>query len=143
MKVLCGVIFVANHRGQKLFMKRILVVDDNTDILQIVKIILENYGFEVLATPKGEEAFSKTNTFNPQLILMDVFLSSGIDGREICKTIKSNSETKDIPVILFSAQVKMDDALKSWDADDFISKPFEVKELICKIKSHLPDFNSN
>jgi len=123
-------------------MKRILVVDDNTDILQIVKIILENYGFEVMVTPKGEEAFSKTDTYNPQLILMDVFLSSGIDGREICKTLKSNSQTKDIPVILFSAQIKMDDGFQNWGADDFISKPFEVKELISKIKSHLSDINS-
>lgn len=122
----------------RMLMKRVLVVDDNIDILQIVKIILENYGFEVLATPKGEETFSKTDTFNPQLILMDVFLSSGIDGREICKTLKSNSQTKDIPVILFSAQVKMEDAFKNWGADDFISKPFEVKELISKIKSYLP-----
>jgi DNA-binding response OmpR family regulator len=124
-------------------MKRILVVDDNADILQIVKIILENYGFEVIVTPKAEEAFSKTDTYNPQLILMDVFLSSGIDGREICKTLKSNIQTKDIPVILFSAQIKMDDAFKTWGADDFIAKPFEVKELIGKIKSHLPDSNSD
>ena len=124
-------------------MKRILVVDDNTDILHIVKIILENYGFEVMVTPKGEETFSKTDTYNPQLILMDVFLSSGIDGREICKTLKANSQTKDIPVILFSAQIKMDDGFQNWGADDFISKPFEVKELISKIKSHLSDINSD
>ena len=124
-------------------MKRILVVDDNTDILQIVKIILENYGFEVMVTPKGEEILSKTGAYNPQLILMDVFLSSGMDGREICKILKANSQTKDIPVILFSAQIKMDDGFQNWGADDFISKPFEVKELISKIKSHLPDFNSN
>ena len=124
-------------------MHRVLVVDDNIDILQIVKIILENYGFEVAVTPKGEETLSKTDTFNPQLILMDVFLSSGIDGRELCKILKSNSQTKDIPVILFSAQIKMDDGFASWGADDFIAKPFEVKELISKIKSHLPDFASN
>ena len=124
-------------------MKRILVVDDNLDILQIVKIILENYGFEVVVTPNGEETLLKADTFHPQLILMDVFLSSGIDGREICKTLKSKSETKDIPVILFSAQVKMEDGFKNWGADDFISKPFEVKELIGKIKSHLSGLNSN
>ena len=124
-------------------MKRILVVDDNTDILQIVKIILENYGFEVMVTQKGEETISKTDTYNPQLILMDVFLSSGIDGREICKTLKANSQTKDIPVILFSAQIKMDDGFQNWGADDFISKPFEVKELISKIKSHLSDISSD
>jgi len=127
----------------EMLMKRILVVDDNTDILQIVKIILENNGFEVVVTPNGEETLLKTETFHPQLILMDVFLSSGIDGREICKTLKANSETKDIPVILFSAQVKMEDGFKSWGADDFIAKPFEVKELINKIKSHLTESNAS
>jgi len=127
----------------EMLMKRILVVDDNTDILQIVKIILENNGFEVVVTPNGEETLLKTDTFHPQLILMDVFLSSGIDGREICKTLKANPETKDIPVILFSAQVKMEDGFKSWGADDFIAKPFEVKELINKIKSHLTESNAS
>ena len=127
----------------EMLMKRILVVDDNTDILQIVKIILENNGFEVVVTPNGEETLLKTETFHPQLILMDVFLSSGIDGREICKTLKANPETKDIPVILFSAQVKMEDGFKSWGADDFIAKPFEVKELINKIKSHLTESNAS
>jgi DNA-binding response OmpR family regulator len=118
-------------------MNRILVVDDNTDILQIVKVILENYGYDVIVTPNGEETLSKTDDFNPQLILMDVFLSAGIDGRDICRTLKSNEATKDIPVIMFSAQIKMEDVFKSCRADDFIAKPFEVKDLLSKIKFHL------
>jgi len=118
-------------------MNRILVVDDNTDILQIVKVILENYGYEVVVTPNGEETLSKTDVFNPQLILMDVFLSAGIDGRDICRALKENDKTKDIPVIMFSAQTKMEDVFKSCRADDFIAKPFEVKDLIHKIQFHL------
>jgi DNA-binding response OmpR family regulator len=124
-------------------MYRILVVDDNRDILQVVKIILENHGFEVLTTLKGEDTFSNTETFNPQLILMDVFLSSGIDGREICRSLKANDKTKDIPVIMFSAQTKMEDVFKSCRADDFIAKPFAVKELIGKIKYLLSQVNLN
>ena len=124
-------------------MNRILVVDDNTDILQIVKVILENYGYEVVVTPNGEETLSRTDSFDPHLILMDVFLAAGIDGRDICRALKSNDKTKDIPVIMFSAQTKMDDIFKSCRADDFIAKPFEVKELIGKIKSHLSDADSN
>ncbi len=118
-------------------MNRILVVDDNTDILQIVKVILENNGYEVVVTPNGEETISKTDAFKPQLILMDVFLSAGIDGRDICRALKANDKTKDIPVIMFSAQTKMEDVLKSCRADDFIAKPFEVKDLINKIQFHL------
>ncbi len=124
-------------------MNRILVVDDNSDILQVVKIILEKHGFEVLATLKGEEAFSNTETFNPQLILLDVFLSSGIDGREICKSLKSNPKTKEIPVIMFSAQTKMEDAFQICGADDFIAKPFAVKDLIGKIRYQLAQVNLN
>ncbi len=124
-------------------MDRILVVDDNRDILQVVKIILENHGFEVLTTLKGEDTFSNTETFNPQLILMDVFLSSGIDGRQICKSLKLNPKTKEIPVIMFSAQTKMEDVFKICGADDFIAKPFAVKDLIGKIRYLLPHENSN
>ncbi len=75
-------------------MNRILVVDDNRDILQIVEIIFKNYGYQVMVTPNGEETLSKTDAFNPQLILMDAFLSAGIDGMAICKTLKSNLQTK-------------------------------------------------
>ncbi len=124
-------------------MNRILVVDDNEDILQIVEIILENYGFDVMVTPNGDETISKTNSFNPQLILMDVFLSAGIDGRVICKTLKSNPETKNIPVIMFSAQTKMEDVYQVCKADDFISKPFEVADLVGKIKYHLANAGMN
>ncbi len=124
-------------------MRRILVVDDNKDILEVVKMILENNGFEVLVTLKGEETFSKTEAFNPELILMDVFLSSGIDGREICKSLKSNPKTKEIPVIMFSAQTKMDDVSKICGADDFIEKPFAVKDLVGKINNHLSHINLN
>lgn len=124
-------------------MDRILVVDDNIDILQIVKIILENYGFEAEVTLNGEETFSKIDTFHPQLILMDVFLSAGVDGREICKTLKANPQTNNIRVILFSAQIKIDDTFNMWGADDFISKPFEVKELIGKIKYQLSNLSPN
>lgn len=118
-------------------MNRILVVDDNADILQIVKVILENYGYEVLVTLNGEETLDTTNIFYPNLILMDVFLAAGMDGRDICKALKSNAKTKDIPVIMFSAQIKMEDVLNSSQADDFIAKPFEVKDLLNKIRFHL------
>ncbi|MEO6330371.1 MAG: response regulator [Ginsengibacter sp.] len=118
-------------------MNRILVVDDNADILQIVKVILENYGYEVVVTPNGEETLLKTDIFDPHLILMDVFLSSGIDGRDICRALKANDKTKDIPVIMFSAQTKMEDVFSSCRADDFIAKPFEVKDLLNKIQFHL------
>ncbi len=124
-------------------MDRILVVDDNVDILQVVKAILETHGFEVLTTPKAEETFEKTESYHPQLILMDVYLSSGMDGREICKSLKQNDKTKDIPVIMFSAQTKAEEVLKVCRADDFIAKPFAMKDLLSKIRYHISQVSFN
>lgn len=117
-------------------MKRILVVDDNEDILDVVKIILSANGFKVMVTPKGEETFDRTESFSPQLILLDVFLQ-GIDGREICKELKSNPQTQGIPVIMFSAHDKYDEIEKICKPDDFIAKPFDVAELVNKINAQV------
>ena len=113
-------------------MKRILVVDDNLDILHLVQIILKNNGFEVLVSPKGDDVLAKTEDFLPQVILLDVFLS-GHDGREICRELKENPKTRDIPVIMFSAHTKKEDVINECNADDFIAKPFEVNELLQKV----------
>ena len=117
-------------------MKRVLVIDDNLDILQLVKMILKSHGFEVLASPRGEDVVLHTENFSPQVILLDVFLS-GYDGREICREVKGNPKTKDIPVIMFSAHTKNEEIIRECKADDFIAKPFEVKELVQKVNCRL------
>lgn len=114
-------------------MNRVLIVDDNFDILWVVETVLKRYGFEVMALPKGEDVLPRTKTFHPQIILLDVFLS-GIDGIEVCNKLKSNPVTKDIPVIMFSAHTNFPDIKKFCKADDFIAKPFDVNDLIKKIK---------
>ncbi|MDQ6844629.1 MAG: response regulator, partial [Bacteroidota bacterium] len=108
-------------------MKRILVVDDDKDILNILKLILQMNGFEVMVTPKGEDAIPASVSYSPQLVLLDVFLS-GIDGRDICNNLKTHPETKDIPVVMFSAHSSRQDILKVCKADDFIAKPFDISE---------------
>ena len=120
-------------------MKKVLVIDDNTDILHLVQMILKNHGFEVLVSPKGGEVVTNTEKFSPQVILLDVFLS-GFDGRDICRELKQNPKTKDIPVIMFSAHSKQD-IIKECNADDFIAKPFEVKELVEKINYRVHNGN--
>ncbi|HUS01237.1 MAG TPA: response regulator [Chitinophagaceae bacterium] len=117
-------------------MNRVLVVDDNLDILYLVQMILKSHGFEVLVSPKGEDVLTNTESFCPQVILLDVFLS-GYDGREICKELKANPKTKDIPIIMFSAHAKRDEAMKECNPDDFIAKPFEVNELVQKVNYQL------
>lgn len=113
-------------------MKKILVVDDNKDIIWVVETILKRYGFSVMTTLKGEDVLKKVQSFHPQLVLLDVFLS-GIDGIEICNKLKSIPETKSIPVIMFSAHTNSREVMKFCQADDFLPKPFDVNELVKKI----------
>lgn len=113
-------------------MKKILVVDDDAELLIILRILLKMQGFEVAVTPKGNDALQKSESFHPQLILLDVFLT-GADGREICNDLKQNPKTKNIPVIMFSAHSNFVNILNLCKADDFISKPFDIASLIDKI----------
>lgn len=117
-------------------MNRVLIVDDNNDILWVVEIILKRYGFNVMTTLRGEEVLAKTKMFSPQLILLDVFLS-GIDGIDVCNTLRSTPETKDIPVIMISAHTNFKDIKKFCKADDFIAKPFDANELVKKINHYI------
>ena len=119
-------------------MSRILIVDDNNDILWVVEIILKRYGFDVISTLKGEEVLSKTMEFRPDLILLDVFLS-GVDGIDVCNNLKADPRTKDIPVIMISAHTNFKEIQKFCKADDFIAKPFDANELVRKIKHYIKD----
>src|SRR5665213_2338736 len=119
-------------------MNRILIVDDNNDILWVVEIILKRYGFEVISTLRGEEVLSKSMEFHPDLILLDVFLS-GVDGIDVCNTLKTNPETENIPIIMISAHTNFKEIQKFCKADDFISKPFDANELVRKIKHYIKD----
>ena len=113
-------------------MKRILIVDDDVDILNVLNVVLKFHGFEVISTQLGTEVVTKTLSFSPNLILLDVFLS-GIDGRDVCNKLKEDSETKKIPVIMFSAHSNKKEILQYCQADDFIAKPFDITELVSKI----------
>ncbi|MDQ6757898.1 MAG: response regulator [Bacteroidota bacterium] len=113
-------------------MAKILIVDDNPDVLQVMQLLLGSRGFEVNVTTKGQETFTKTETFRPHLIFLDVHLS-GMDGRDICKQLKTSEETKHIPVILFSANNITEATITECLADDFIAKPFDIHELILKV----------
>src|SRR5688500_10392504 len=115
-------------------MYRILVVDDDQSILDSMEIALTLQDYAVETTTRGEETFSKIKSFNPDLIFMDVYLS-GMDGREICRQIRENDETKHIPVIIFSANKLMKEVFEESGANDFIGKPFNMDELYEKVKT--------
>ena len=113
-------------------MSKILVVDDDIDILSVMEILLTMKGFEVEVTAKGENTFPKIQTFKPDLILLDVLIS-GHDGRTICRKLKANKETMHIPVIMFSAHPGAAATIAEYGANDFIAKPFDVTSLLQKV----------
>lgn len=117
-------------------MSKILVVDDDVDILSVMEILLSMKGFEVKTLAKGEDIFPTVQNFDPDLILLDVLIS-GYDGRIVCKKLKSSEKTKDIPVIMFSAHPGAAATIADYGANDFISKPFDVTNLMKKINGQL------
>ena len=116
--------------------KKILVVDDEPDILEFLQVILEEEGYAVLTSDKGEFLEQLHNGGLPDLILVDVLLS-GKDGRDIVKHLKSQEETKHIPVIMFSAHPSAEQTAREAGAEDFLAKPFEINELLAKVANYL------
>ena len=115
-------------------MKKILVVDDDPDILTVLKLRLKKAGYEVMVAANGEEALDLIKKETPELVLLDLLLP-GIQGEEVCKQIKQDDKLKKIPVILFTASVSdIESRVKKIGADDFIEKPFEAENLLAKIK---------
>lgn len=117
--------------------KRILVVDDDPDILEALQFLLEYAGYEVKTTEKGEyaENLRDTNGGLPDLIILDVLLS-GKDGRLICQKLKSQEETKLIPIIMISAHPGAKHSVAAVGADDFIAKPFDADDLLEKVAKY-------
>jgi len=116
--------------------KRILVVDDDPDILEFLQVILEEEGYIVATSDKGEYLEQLRNGELPHLILLDVLLS-GKDGREIVKYLKSQQETRHIPVIMFSAHPSAEVTSRQAGADDFLEKPFSIDALLAMIAHYL------
>jgi len=114
--------------------KKIIVVDDSPAILDSVKLMLNMEGFEVSNYERGSEMFnSLTVSSKPDVILMDMWLS-GEDGRDICKQIKASQDFKDIPVVIMSASRGLGDTAIESGAVDFIPKPFDLGEIVEKIR---------
>jgi DNA-binding response OmpR family regulator len=116
---------------------KILVVDDDRDILTVLQILLTQNNYIVESVFRWELINKSIDSFSPDLILLDISLA-GADGRTICKTLKGNAGTKHIPIILFSANTNAEKSFQDYLASDFIAKPFEIDNLISKVMQHLP-----
>ena len=115
-------------------MKKIFVVDDDEDILEVVRISLEFYGFEVRTDSTGANVPEMVQEYQPNLILLNIFLP-GKSGTKICKEIKKVHSK--IPVILFSAHAEKGKSFSEYNADGFIQKPFDILQFVNTIKSYL------
>ncbi|MCQ2457271.1 MAG: response regulator transcription factor [Clostridia bacterium] len=113
----------------------ILVVDDDPNISRLVQLYLEKEGFEVRVTGRGDDAVNEFHRFPPDLILLDVMLP-GMDGTQVLKNIRKSSE---IPVIMLTAREETFDKVLCLElgADDYITKPFDGKELVARVKAVL------
>ena len=118
--------------------KNILVVEDDSDIRELISFNLKNEGYQVFEANDGEVGIDKARNNNPDLILLDLMLP-GIQGLDVCRIIKSDQETKEIPIIMVTALGQEEDIVKGLEtgADDYITKPFSIKVLIARVNAVL------
>lgn len=115
--------------------ERILVVDDEADIRDVLRITLEAEGYEVLEATDGQEALEKIRQASPQLILLD-FMMPRMDGRQLCQTLKKDILLQQLPVIMLTSKGEVMDKVQGIDAgaDDYVVKPFDPTELLARVR---------
>lgn len=120
------------------FQKHILIVDDEEDILELVKYNLEINGFLTTSATNGEEALKFTRSHKPDLIVLDLMLPN-IDGLDVCRVLKADSETKNIPILMLTARGEESDIIQGLEmgADDYVTKPFSPQVLVARVKTLL------
>jgi two-component system alkaline phosphatase synthesis response regulator PhoP len=118
--------------------KKILVVDDEVDLVETLRFSLETEGHTVLVSYNGEDALNQARKENPNLILLDVMLPK-LDGYKVCRLLKFDERYKHIPVLMLTAKTQEKDKIIGMDtgADEYITKPFDIGELMEKIKVYL------
>lgn len=114
---------------------KVLIVDDELDILEFIQYNLEKEGFEVDTAVNGREAIDKAKKFAPDLILLDVMMPE-MDGLDVCRTVKADPDLQHIPVFLVTARAMVQERERGFQAgaDDYITKPFANKELLDRVK---------
>jgi len=117
---------------------RILVVDDEEDILELVRHVLAREGYDVICVETGESCLKQARQRPPDLIVLDLMLP-GIDGLDVCKALKAEDNTRSIPIVMLSAKGDEADIVTGFElgADDYITKPFSGKVLSARIKAVL------
>lgn len=124
-------------------MKKILVVDDEEYIRELIEFNLIREGYKVVTSEDGQRAIEDIKKENPDLILLDLMLPK-LSGMEVCHLIKQDKEYCDIPILMLTAKVNESDKIQGLDigADDYMTKPFSVKELMARIRAVLRRYDT-
>ncbi len=117
-------------------MKKLLIVDDSTDLLDAMEIILLQKGYAVKTLSGCDNIYKEVIDFDPDLVILDIFLA-GKDGREICKELRNSIVSKYLCIMVFSASPKALENYETFGADGFLEKPFGINSLIEKIETVL------
>ena len=129
--------FAISRAKESEAMKKILIVDDNEFIVEVMSYILTNKGYEVMALTNGGDVFDSVKKNHPDLVILDDELP-GMNGRDVCQLLKLNQSTQNLPVIMCSGNDDIDDSLKQDGApNDVLHKPFDVDALVGKVEFQL------
>lgn len=117
---------------------KILVVEDNKNIITVLRMCLKNAGYEVKTVNNGVEAVETAFEWKPDLILLDIKIPK-MNGFLVCETLKDEESTKNTPILMLSAKAEEEDIKKAYNlgAEDYITKPIEPKKLLAKIDEYL------
>ncbi len=118
--------------------KRILVVDDEEDIRELVRHHLEREGYEAVCVETGEDALSEATSRPPDLVVLDLLLP-GVDGLEVCRRLKTDRSTANIPIVMLTAKGEESDIVAGLElgADDYVTKPFSPRVLMARVRAVL------
>ena len=116
--------------------KKVLIVEDEKDILQLVKLYLEKEGYRTVTASTGSEGLAQVRSEKPDLVVLDLMLPE-IDGLEICKRLRSAPDTAMLPIIMLTAKAEESDTIIGLElgADDYVTKPFSPKTLVARVKA--------
>jgi DNA-binding response OmpR family regulator len=114
--------------------RKILVVEDDADQLEVIRLVLEKAGFAIGTAANGSDALVKTRSISPDLIILDLMLP-GLNGFDICETLRKDSATASVPIIMLTGLCSQFGRLAGLEsgANDFLTKPFKVEELVSKV----------
>jgi DNA-binding response OmpR family regulator len=115
--------------------KRLLIVDNDIDVLDVMKEVFEYEGFEVKTLSRTDDIFTDIAVYDPHVVMIDYILE-GINGGELCHQIKHNEKTAQLPVIMVSAYTNVLNSLGHYGYDSFIAKPFDINDLVTEVNKY-------